>query len=779
MDDAMMTWAKENGLEDLYKQYLEECDEIAEQCEEEGYPSHGSNYDLRIENLQKSYPELFAEQEEDLEREDNLKDAEHPEVYNLTPHAITMMKDIDGKMEEVVQHPASMTLARCKTETVQIGEANGIPITATKFGDVFVSRSEVNEDGTKSQIEVPFPEERSGRVYLVSSLVAEALGNRNDVFIPNESVRDEQGRIIGCQSYGRITPADHVKSNEEKVSVDKKPDNHTIKPFEAKVVNLTPHAITMVGIDQNGNSYPAAVYPASGDVARCEEKTVKIGSIDGVPITKTQFGEVGIVSKDGNHEPMPPVKADTIYLVSTRTAQAMKDRPDIFIPNESVRDEQGRIVGCKSFGVLEPDILREREMLQVEASIHTEEVPLTHAELEMCRDVLNRTAHINDDGDLLDENRKPVLTEDGKTHNYIFDRDMQQAMDLDPSLHEAFDHIQNVPQKTLTLTEAMLLARDDDDLGKCRMALEQTACINEKGDLLDETMRPVLHDYGVPYNFYSSDMQRSILLSKPLRDAIKDVPQVDASILKAIEYLPSVPEYTHEDIQMISDALVQEVKYKDLLTHLDGLQQAAYVNKDGDLLNKEMKPILRDDYDTPCNIYDIKSLCIEIHDPSIQKEIQEILSQFPSAESAELEAKMRAEAEQKQSLTNEEAGSRDCPTLADVMRENVDLDACVDAIIQAEYINADGYLLDENMHPVLSENGDAFNINDFDMQQAAAQNPLIQKTIDRLPAAPEREVQTLADAMRQAQEKDSRQQDLGHEEQEMDQSDLKKNDIEL
>ena len=411
MDDAMMAWAKENGLEDLYKQYLEECDEIAEQCEEEGYPSHGSNYDLRIENLQKSYPELFAEQE-DLEREDHLQDAEHLEVYNLTPHAITIMKDIDGKMEEVVQHPASMTLARCKTETVQIGEANGIPITATKFGDVFVSRSEVNEDGTKSQIEEPFPEERSGRVYLVSSLVAEALGNRNDVFIPNESVRDEQGRIIGCQSYGRITPADHVKSNEEKVSVDKKQDNHTIKPFEAKVVNLTPHAITMVGIDQNGNSYPAAVYPASGDVARCEEKTVEIGSIDGVPITKTQLGDVGIVSKDGNHEPMPPVKADTIYLVSTRTAQAMKDRPDIFIPNESVRDEQGRIVGCKSFGVLDPDILREREMLQVEASIDTEEVPLTQAELEMCRDVLTRTAYINDDGDLLDENRKPVLTED-------------------------------------------------------------------------------------------------------------------------------------------------------------------------------------------------------------------------------------------------------------------------------------------------------------------------------------------------------------------------------
>lgn len=121
--------------------------------------------------------------------------------------------------------------------------------------------------------------------------------------------------------------------------------------------------------------------------------------------------------------------------------------------------------------------------------------------------------------------------------------------------------------------------------------------------------------------------------------------------------------------------------------------------------------------------------------------------------------------------------SHDCPTLADVMRENVDLDACVDAVIQAEYINADGYLLDENMNPVLSENGDPFNINDFDMQQAAAQDVSIQEAIDRLPDAPEKEVQTLADAMRQAQEQDSRQQDLGHEEQEMDERDQKKENL--
>ena len=48
------------------------------------------------------------------------------------------------------------------------------------------------------------PEEEEGVVYIVSSLVAQRVPERMDVFIPNESVRDEKGRIIGCKSLGRI-----------------------------------------------------------------------------------------------------------------------------------------------------------------------------------------------------------------------------------------------------------------------------------------------------------------------------------------------------------------------------------------------------------------------------------------------------------------------------------------------------------------------------------------------------------------------------------------------
>ena len=54
-------WAEKNGLEDSYFRYKEDCLAIEIECEEEGYPGHGSNYEIRVEQLQYNYPELFPE----------------------------------------------------------------------------------------------------------------------------------------------------------------------------------------------------------------------------------------------------------------------------------------------------------------------------------------------------------------------------------------------------------------------------------------------------------------------------------------------------------------------------------------------------------------------------------------------------------------------------------------------------------------------------------------------------------------------------------------------
>lgn len=106
-----------------------------------------------------------------------------------------------------------------------------------------------------------------------------------------------------------------------------------------EVVNLTPHALTLVGADGDGEN---VVYEPSGTLARVSVKTETIGELNGFPVTRSVFGEV---------EGLPEPKEGTIYIVSSLVAgRVPAERKDVFIPNESVRDDKGRIIGCRSFG---------------------------------------------------------------------------------------------------------------------------------------------------------------------------------------------------------------------------------------------------------------------------------------------------------------------------------------------------------------------------------------------------------------------------------------------
>lgn len=110
-------------------------------------------------------------------------------LVNLTPHTINFYND---KNELIYSVEPSGKVARLKTETVVIGRYEAdhatIPITKTAFGKI-----------------ENLPEFDDGETdYIVSTLVAQACPNRWDIFIPNDSVRDENGNIIGCHSLGRI-----------------------------------------------------------------------------------------------------------------------------------------------------------------------------------------------------------------------------------------------------------------------------------------------------------------------------------------------------------------------------------------------------------------------------------------------------------------------------------------------------------------------------------------------------------------------------------------------
>lgn len=49
------------AIEEIMDQFQKDCTEISAECVEEGYPSHGSNYDLRRESLWKDYLDWYPE----------------------------------------------------------------------------------------------------------------------------------------------------------------------------------------------------------------------------------------------------------------------------------------------------------------------------------------------------------------------------------------------------------------------------------------------------------------------------------------------------------------------------------------------------------------------------------------------------------------------------------------------------------------------------------------------------------------------------------------------
>ena len=103
------------------------------------------------------------------------------------------------------------------------------------------------------------------------------------------------------------------------------------------IVNLTPHAIVFC----NPEGKPYLTVEPSGSLARVSSHIEVTGNVAGIPVTETVFGDV---------TGLPEAKPDTIYLVSSIVAQRVPKRKDVFIPSESVRDAEGRIVGCKSLG---------------------------------------------------------------------------------------------------------------------------------------------------------------------------------------------------------------------------------------------------------------------------------------------------------------------------------------------------------------------------------------------------------------------------------------------
>jgi hypothetical protein len=108
---------------------------------------------------------------------------------------------------------------------------------------------------------------------------------------------------------------------------------------KAVIKNYTPHDVTVFTGDTK------VVFQVEGE-ARVEQENVPVEFNSDVPVVRTTYGEItGLPKQQLQQDGTPTV----YYIVSSLVVQAAKrdGRRDLLFPTDMVRDEKGRLIGCK------------------------------------------------------------------------------------------------------------------------------------------------------------------------------------------------------------------------------------------------------------------------------------------------------------------------------------------------------------------------------------------------------------------------------------------------
>lgn len=104
------------------------------------------------------------------------------EIVNLTPYKFMFMGPYG--IPNIIVEPSGQVVS-INTYVVPAGEVNGIPVTEIQL----------SVEG------LPAPE--PGKIFIVSPSIAKCVTERDDIFIPNDSIGNGNGDII-YQGLGKI-----------------------------------------------------------------------------------------------------------------------------------------------------------------------------------------------------------------------------------------------------------------------------------------------------------------------------------------------------------------------------------------------------------------------------------------------------------------------------------------------------------------------------------------------------------------------------------------------
>lgn len=103
--------------------------------------------------------------------------------------------------------------------------------------------------------------------------------------------------------------------------------------MKTEIVNYTPHEIAVI------TKWSKTRIPSAG-IARVSQKNTIVDEIEGFDIFQAEYGAV---------EGLPEPQNNTLYIVSAIVKSALPSRDDLLVPTEFIRDEAGKILGCRGF----------------------------------------------------------------------------------------------------------------------------------------------------------------------------------------------------------------------------------------------------------------------------------------------------------------------------------------------------------------------------------------------------------------------------------------------
>jgi len=123
-------------------------------------------------------------------------------IKNLTPHDINIVRITEGEIENITTIPQSGIVLRLKETKKDDWNIYITHVEKGLYGFGKLAEYEVSVQQKEIQECENLPEKEEDTFLIVSRIIASIL-RRDDLLVPN-TVSDEKGKIIGCDSFIQI-----------------------------------------------------------------------------------------------------------------------------------------------------------------------------------------------------------------------------------------------------------------------------------------------------------------------------------------------------------------------------------------------------------------------------------------------------------------------------------------------------------------------------------------------------------------------------------------------